>query len=257
MPKIFLLALLVISGCASLPNSTTANFNNHKIEFALTKNGSKTIVFENGLGAQMEWWKDVLPKVSNQITTFTYNRPGYGRSAAATSPRDGSNIVDELREILRAKNLKPPYVLVGHSLGGLYMQLFARRYPHEVNALILVDSTHPRQLEGNGALEKHPLLVKIIFAALLNKTTKEELALLSKTGQDVLNLPVSPNVKVIILSAAKPLKYHSQIADDSNEKRKDILNLYPHAKQIWVESGHAMPLENPDAIAQAIAEVMN
>ena len=73
-----------------------------------------------------------------------------GRSDPADSPRDGGHVVDELRALLSAQDLKPPYVLVGHSLGGLYMQLYARRYPDEVSALVLVDSTHPNQFKGAG-----------------------------------------------------------------------------------------------------------
>ena len=139
---------------------TVEKIDNRRTEFALTQHGSIPVVFENGLGGRMEWWNKVIPEISKDTTTFAYNRPGYGSSDPVSTPRDGLHIVDELRMLLKNKYLNPPYILVGHSLGGLYMQLFARRYPDEVGALILVDSTHPKQLEGAGSLDKQSFWVR-------------------------------------------------------------------------------------------------
>ena len=69
------------------------------------------------------------------------------RSTKASVPRTGAVIVAELHAVLKKAGVQPPYVLVGHSLGGLYMSLYARTYPEEVAGLILMDSTHPEQIE--------------------------------------------------------------------------------------------------------------
>ena len=253
---IAILTLALLTGCASLPNSTTENINHRNVEFALTQHDTIPVVFENGLGGQMEWWKEVIPELSTDMTTFTYNRPGYGKSDPISTPRDGSHIVDELRMLLKSQGLKPPYILVGHSLGGLYMQMFARRYPEEVSALILVDSTHPQQLEGEGAIKNKSFWVRGIINALIKGTAKEELDLLNQTGKQVLDLPTLTNKPVFVLSAAKPLEETSKIADDANEKRKDIARLYPNSKQIWVDSGHGIPLEKPESVISAIREAL-
>lgn len=245
---------LLLSACASLPNSTLENINSRNVEFALTRHDTPSVVFENGLGGRMEWWKEVLPQISNDTTTFTYNRPGYGNSDPVTTTRDGSHIVDELRALLRNKDIKPPYILVGHSIGGLYMQLYARRYPDEVSALILVDSTHPQQLDGDGALEKQSFLTRGVLGVLVTGTAKDELDLLSQTGKQVLDLPTLSGKSVFVLSASKPLDEKSAVADDANAKRKNIARLYPGSKQIWVDSGHAIPLEKPEAVVAAIRE---
>ncbi len=250
------LMVMLLSGCASLPNSTFEKISNRNIEFALTRQDTIPVVFENGLGGRMEWWKKVLPAISNDTTTFAYNRPGYGNSDPVSTPRDGLHIVDELRGLLYSKGMKPPYILVGHSLGGLYMQLFARRYPEEVSALILVDSTHPQQLDGEGALEKQSFLVRGILGVLVTGTAKEELDLLPQTGKQVLDLPTLSNKPVFVLSASKPLDEKSKVADDANEKRKDIARLYPGSQQIWVDSGHVIPLEKPGSVIAAIREAM-
>lgn len=251
-------ALMVafLSGCASLPNATTEKINNRKVEYALTRHDTIPVIFENGLGGRIEYWKKVLPAISNDSTTFVYNRPGYGHSDPASTPRDGSHVVEELRTLLRSKGLKPPYILVGHSLGGLYMQLFARRHPDEVSALILVDSTHPKQFDGEGAIEKQSLWVRGVIALLATGVAKDELDLIPKTGQQVLSLPTFSGKPVFVLSAAKPLEKKSRLADDANAKRKDIARLYPGSKQIWVNSGHVITLEKPESVISAIRETL-
>jgi len=250
------LLLALLAGCASLPNATTEKINDRHTEFALTEHGSVPVVFENGLGGRMEWWKKVLPEISKETTTFAYNRPGYGSSDPASTPRDGLHIVDELRILLQSKGLNPPYILVGHSLGGLYMQLFARRYPDEVRALILVDSTHPKQLEGEGSLDRQSFFVQGLLGVLVTGTAKKELDLLAETGEQLLRLPTFTGKPVFVLSASEPMKEKSPLADDANAKRQDIARLYPGSKQIWVESGHGIPLEKPEAVISAIGEAL-
>jgi len=250
------LILALLSGCASLPNSATEKINNNHVEFAMTQHNTVPVIIENGLGGRMVLWKKVLSEISKDTTTFTYNRPGYGESDPVSTPRDGLHIVDELRSLLKSKGLNPPYILVGHSLGGLYMQLFARRYPDEVSALILVDSTHPKQFDGDGAIEKQSFWVRGLVWALVTGTAKEEFSLLSQTGDQVLSLPTLQDIPVFVLSASEPLKEKSKLANDANEKRKDIARLYPNAKQIWVDSGHVIPLEKPESIVSVIREAI-
>ena len=249
--------LALLSSCASLPNSTTEKIGDRQVEFALTQHNTTPVVFENGLGGRMEHWKEVLPEISKDTTTLVYNRQGYGKSGATLTPRDGEHIVDELRVLLRSKGLNPPYILVGHSLGGLYMQHFARKYPDEVSALILVDSTHPKQFDGEAAIDKQSFWVRFIIGAMVTGTAKEELRLLPQTGEQVLSLPTLQNKPVYVLSASKPLQEKSKMADDANEKRKDIARLYPNAKQIWVDSGHVIPLEKPESIVAVIRETLS
>lgn len=253
---VFLSFAILVSGCASLPNAMTDHVDNRRVEYTLTRNGNQAVIFENGLGGTMDWWAKVFLEISKNTTAFAYNRPGYGKSDSVSTPRDGIHIVDELRSLLKSKNLNPPYVLVGHSLGGLYMQLFARRYPDEVSALVLVDSTHPKQLKGAGSSENWPTWLRIMFGVATSAVVKEELNAINVTGEDVLQLATFTGKPVFVLSALQPMKENSTLADDANEKRKDIARLYPGSKQIWVDSGHGIPLEKPEAIISTIREVL-
>ena len=253
---LLLLLATLASGCASLPGKTTTRIDDRRVEYVLTRKGGATVVFENGLGGTLDYWAKVVPEVGKEATTFAYNRPGYGKSDVPLTPRDGRHVVDELRALLAAQGLRPPYVLVGHSLGGLYMQLFARRYPDEVSALVLVDSTHPEQFKGAGALENWPAWARLMFGVATSATAKQEMNAINATGEAVLRLPAFTGKPVIVLSALKPMSNKSALSDDANAKRKDVARLYPGSTQIWVDSGHVIPLEKPEAVISAIHEAL-
>jgi pimeloyl-ACP methyl ester carboxylesterase len=227
----------------------TENVNGHRVEYVLAGQGSPAVIFENGLGGTLDHWQPVVQEISRYTTVLAYNRPGYGDSETATTLRDGRHIVDELRALLASTGLKPPYVLVGHSAGGLYMQYFARRYPREVAGLVLVDSTHPQQFQGKGALDANIRPRRLVAA-------QSELELLNATGKFVLALPPLIGKPVIVLSALKPLKVRGEYADDANEKRRNLVRLYPGAKQLWLDSGHRIQVEKPEAVIEAVREVL-
>lgn len=254
---IFALLLGLLSGCAqTIPNVKIAEIGRRQVEFALSRHDTPPVVFETGLGGTLAWWREVYPPIAASATALAYNRAGVGASEAVASVRDGRHVVQELRELLADQGLAPPYILVGHSLGGLYMQWYARHYPQEVAALILVDSTHPAQLKGPGAIENWPFWLRWLFDLWLPITAERELAALDRTGDEVLAAPAYRNGPVIVLSAAQPLADRSELADDANRKRQDLARLYPGSIQIWVDSGHAIPLERPEAVVAAIRDVL-
>jgi pimeloyl-ACP methyl ester carboxylesterase len=103
--------------------------------------GQPTVVFDSGLGDSHEVWRWVWPEVARFTGVLLYDRAGLGRSDTGPEPRTSAQMVRELRTLLRNAKVEPPYVLVGHSLGGMNLRLFAIRYPDEVAGLVLVDAT--------------------------------------------------------------------------------------------------------------------
>ncbi|HEU5457699.1 MAG TPA: alpha/beta hydrolase [Terracidiphilus sp.] len=101
--------------------------------------GGPTVLFEAGIAATNLNWFHVQETVSRFAATASYDRGGLGWSSPCRTARTPSNIAEELHELMQEANLKPPYVLVGHSFGGLVMRRFALSYPQEVASVILVD----------------------------------------------------------------------------------------------------------------------
>ncbi|MCE4553422.1 alpha/beta fold hydrolase [Roseateles cellulosilyticus] len=106
-----------------------------------------TIVLQAGLGDSSDVWRQVRQQLPAGAVVVAPDRPGYGREPFAEGPRDPCTIARELHETLRRSGHPPPYLLVGHSLGGLYQYAYARLYPADVKGLLLLEATHPHHLE--------------------------------------------------------------------------------------------------------------
>lgn len=142
------LVLVLISGfllvaCSTLQNSQRIAVADGEMAYATLGEGPVTIVLESGLGDGMESWDGIFEPLSEISQVFAYSRPGYLPSSRTERPRTPQRIVDELRELLQRSGHQPPYLLVGHSLGGLYMLDFVERYPQEVAGVVLLDARHP------------------------------------------------------------------------------------------------------------------
>lgn len=115
--------------------------------------GSPTVVFEAGLGDQVRSWAMVQPAIAKVTRACSHDRAGLGFSDPSGRPGTAANAVDDLHRLLATASIKPPYVLVGHSLGGLYMQLFADRHRSEVVGMVLVDPVSFDQGRRYGQLD--------------------------------------------------------------------------------------------------------
>jgi pimeloyl-ACP methyl ester carboxylesterase len=101
--------------------------------------GVPTVLFEAGIGATSLNWCNIQEAVAQFTGTASYDRSGLGWSSPCRTARTPGNVARELHELLRCAQLKPPYVLVGHSFGGLVMRRYALLYPEDVAGIVLVD----------------------------------------------------------------------------------------------------------------------
>jgi pimeloyl-ACP methyl ester carboxylesterase len=104
--------------------------------------GKPTIILEPGSRSSSTIWGDIPEELMDTATVVSYDRGGYGWSEKTTTERTGENIVNELYTALKKENIEGPYILVGHSIGGMYTRLFAQKYPDEVAGMILLDARH-------------------------------------------------------------------------------------------------------------------
>jgi len=107
--------------------------------------GSPTVVMEGGNAESCLTWALVQPEVARFARVCTYDRAGLGWSERSPQPRTATNIVEELHTLLTRAGVEPPYVLVGHSIGGMFVRLYAHRYPDQVTGMVLVDAAHEEQ----------------------------------------------------------------------------------------------------------------
>ena len=123
-----------------------------KLNIRCLGKGAPTVILESGFGADSQGWGRVQPIVAATTRVCAYDRAGYGYSDPGLPPRDGATIARELDRGLRAAGVSGPFVVVGHSAGGLYARLFAARRPRDVVGLVFVDSSVDHQPQRLAAL---------------------------------------------------------------------------------------------------------
>lgn len=257
---IFLTLFLTLGTArAAPPGAVVETIGGRRVESLTLRHpqAQAVVVFEAGSRGTIAGWGTVPASVAHDATVFAWNRPGYGNSDAAATARDGRTIVEELRQVLRHKGLKPPYVLVGHSLGGLYMQLFARAYPDEVRGLVLVDALYPRMVRQTGDF---PLATRIAARLAFSRTVWREIEAIDATGEAVLALggiddkPMIRLVNVPRGAGAIPVDFGAFRMDAGT--RDFVRGLYPQAKTVVVDSSHQMPLTSPEVVVKAVQDVL-
>jgi pimeloyl-ACP methyl ester carboxylesterase len=154
-----LLALLVISGAiyqfistkldeeAYPPPGKLIDVGGYRLHLNSLGQGSPVVVLDAGMGCNSLDWVLIQPEIAKSTQVCSYDRAGYGWSDESPLERTSENIVEELHTLLKNAKIPGPYILVGHSFGGVNVRLFASKYPDEIVGVILVDASHEDQFE--------------------------------------------------------------------------------------------------------------
>jgi pimeloyl-ACP methyl ester carboxylesterase len=132
---------------AAPPPGRLVDVKGHRIHIWCTGSGAPAVILETGLGGTSADWGFVQPEAARFTRVCSYDRAGMGYSDPGPSPRTARRIARELAELLERSGLTAPVVLVGASIGGLSVRLFASEYAERVAGLVLVDATHEDQLD--------------------------------------------------------------------------------------------------------------
>jgi pimeloyl-ACP methyl ester carboxylesterase len=128
------------------PPGEMVDVGGYRLHINCVGQGSPNVILDTGSGGMSAQWVRVQQEVSGTTRVCAYDRAGMGWSEMGPEPRDAKQVTGELHTLLGKAGIEEPYVLVGHSFGGLYMQTYAARYPDEVAGVALVDSsTDPDQ----------------------------------------------------------------------------------------------------------------
>ena len=260
---------------APIPNKRISDINGHKLEYAKDGEGRPIIVFINGLNSEMDYsWNKVYGEAKKLGTVFVYNRFGVGVSDKADEPQTGAKIVATLQELLRKNNLNPPYILVGHSIGGLYANLFGRLYPQEVSGAILIDSHNPDQEKilrdtfpgvRMWALEVIAWPFWNIYLAIygaFHPNKYSESAAYDETVSQLKRAGPFPDIPLTVISAGKVAPLFSKLllskAYRQAEKKyhHDLVTLSPQGKLVIAEnSDHFVQNDEPMIVIREIHEI--
>jgi len=151
---ILLLGLLSLTAAAQDPPGALVDIGGRRLHIHCTGSGSPAVILEAGAGSFAIDWNLVQPGIARGARVCSYDRAGLGWSDRSPKSGQAAAIVDDLHSALAAAGVKPPYVMVGASMGGIYVRLFDLTYPGEVAGMVLVDPTSEDRLftmfEGRG-----------------------------------------------------------------------------------------------------------
>jgi pimeloyl-ACP methyl ester carboxylesterase len=136
-------ALLLLAPVVAASHDEILSVGGQNLHIETLGESGPTIVFEAGLGNDSSTWKFVAGPIAKFAPVVLYDRAGLGQSLPMISentPVMADQVAANLRKLLSTADIHPPYMLVGHSLGGLYVQMFARKYPSDVSGVVLLDS---------------------------------------------------------------------------------------------------------------------
>ena len=187
--------------------------------------GGPTVVLDSGLGCNCLEWALVQPEIAKWSKVCSYDRAGYGWSDESPYPRTCEQIVEELHALLHQANIQPPFVLVGHSFGGLNVQSYAKRYPNEVVGLVLVDSAHEQCMERLPKAPELNWVEKALFSPRLGilATQLGVRRLMMQFSEDKQGLQMIPEpTRDMILATQNSTK---QVSAASNEYSNFQINL--------------------------------
>lgn len=220
--------------------------------------GSPVVVFDSGAGDTLATWDWVVPGLKKLTRTCAYDRAGLGKSDRGPAPRTSERIVAELGHLLARAGVRPPYVLVGHSFGGLNVRLYAARHPDQVAGLVLVDGT-PEDFPGiEDSLrtpgEREKLRTSRSLAPL---AFTEEIESMAASAASVREATLPASLPVTILTASH--------RGDSPEFRSAWATLqrrmaasFPNGRQVLAErSDHYIQFDEPEKVIEAVREIVN
>jgi pimeloyl-ACP methyl ester carboxylesterase len=217
-----------------------------------------TVVLENGLGAGLETWKAVQSNVEGFSKVCSYDRAGEGRSDKPNQPQTPDAVVADLHRLLELEGIPGPYVLVGASLGGIYVRRFALRYPDLTAGIVLVDSSHEEQYNHYAAISTALAERYATQDGRFDRNTFLRVAGQLEPGKP---LEWHFDVPLIVLEHKRligpPRTEQDQLAVDWHRLQMDLASWSKYGKLIETKSGHLMAVEEPEIVVESIRDVIS
>jgi pimeloyl-ACP methyl ester carboxylesterase len=263
------------------PPGQFVDVGGYRLHIHCTGTGSPTVVIVAGLGDWSTTWGGVVqPEVAKTTRVCTYDRAGLGWSEASPLPSDAAHFAKELHTLLQNANVPRPYVMVGHSLGGFVVRVFAHDYASEVSGVVLIDSMNPKQvtqslssslarrLSFQAVLARFGagrLLVKLgIFPSIPEaayyplffrpqslQTTAIECKGLPASASEAAAVKTFGDLPLIVLTA--------KLNDNPSwpEWQAELLQLSANSQHLFAEnSGHNVQADEPKAAVAAILQML-
>jgi pimeloyl-ACP methyl ester carboxylesterase len=264
----FLIAVLSLVSCSSKTQDRMVNFDDYQIHIKETGEGKPAVIIEAGLGSGFDAYDTLQTAISPITKVLSYDRPGLGASSKSTKSRTLPNYIYELRLLLQKEMIDPPYILVGHSLGGLIIRYYAHKYPNEVAGLVLIDCIPEGWFDyfmNTHSDEEIEKLNSVINPEINNSegVIKDEWQEFQNNCKLISEVQLSEYIPIRVITAIqygndqKALGYHPEDMQVWAQMQASFMINSIDAKQIITDkSGHSIQLSEPELIIEAIKELV-
>jgi pimeloyl-ACP methyl ester carboxylesterase len=245
-----------------------------------------TVVLEYGhQGSYTDWYR-VQPQLAEFTRVCVYDRGGYGWSDPSPKSRVPSVMAEELHAVLRAAGEKPPYILVGHSFGGLTSLMFAHKFPNDVAGIVLVDASLPEMMStgrwqhlarirwmqmavmiglarwrgwcgGNAVMEIRELKQAITCHPALYETYRREWTSFPESGAEIRAIAGIESIPLIVIAREAPAERSGDREAQWNRLQQERTKLSSNSEFVVAQgSRHDVPGDRPDVIVAAVRKVV-
>jgi pimeloyl-ACP methyl ester carboxylesterase len=242
----------------------------HLVSMFVSGKGNYTIVLEAGGASNHQCWKAVDTTLAKFARVISYDRPGYLRSEICDKPRDAITIAQELKQALDLTGNKPPYILVGWSMGGSFARVFCGLYPETVAGLVLIDPA-PEEIYPRAFKEFPELMVddsaylKELMASDNRPGERAEILVFDSSMNQARNSDKAHSTPTTLLISPYGKAPGKFVNDPNNtlnrawvEEQLKWAATRPNLRYKIVEnSGHHIAKERPDAVINAIKEIIS
>jgi pimeloyl-ACP methyl ester carboxylesterase len=260
---------------------TKINIGTHSLHIRCMGEGSPTVVIDSGIGDTMERWQTFQVQAAQTTHVCNYDRAGYGTSDPGSLPRHSQRAADELQQLLQKAGIRGQYILLGHSLGGLNMQVFADRHPDQVAGLILLDPAPLPFISGQAfprlyqMLEQQTAGLQLVLESMrqsqdaealaklnyLEAIASENAALITENASQVAAIESFGDIPLVVIGSGKPNPAFDAEAESFQlfwiEQNRLLAGKSTHGTFVLAqESSHYIHEDAPGLVLDAIRQMV-
>jgi pimeloyl-ACP methyl ester carboxylesterase len=280
-----LVPCLIVVSCgheSRLPSDRMVRIGSHRLEMHLEGKGAPAVVLDAGISDQLDKLRPLQERIARVTQVITYNRAGYGQSEPGPLPRDSGREAEELKALLEKASMPGPYVLVGHSLGALNMQVFASKYPDDVAGIVLLDPPPLSFILGQEYKDLRNMAEKMTaeWQAIADSTAtstdpreqarssffqmiaSEHREMFGETARLVAAISTFGHMPLVVLAAGKPNPVFGELAEEYQRywvgQSRARADMSTNSKFVLAEGAtHYLYLDVPELVAQNILAVVS
>ena len=264
------------------PRDQMINIGSHKLHIHRMGTGAPVVVIDVGIATQVESWEGFAGHIAAETSVCTYDRAGYGQSDPGPMPRDVGRLAEELNALLHGASVPGPYILVGHSLGALTMQVYAAKYPADVAGILLLDPPPLSWLLGRSYPDLRAMADQMTAewqktaetagrssspqdqarAAFFRTIASEHSEVFGRSAKLVADITSFGDIPLVVIASGKPNPAFGKVAEEYQkywaDQSRALAQKSSNGRFVFApDSSHDLHIDAADVVIEAIRTLIS